>query len=254
VRLRDRLPGRLARVGQGRPGHAEVHRQRHQPLLRAVVQVPLDPAPLGVGGRDDLGAAPRQRLHPQRQLLSPARAEQRPPEHHVRLGNRTRRPRRRQQQRRRDQDRRDGGARSPARVAPEDAGEPERDRQRQPARRHKSPARPADRHGQQVIAKLPPGAGRPPRPQQPGEPGAAAARRPGQLDPEQLTEPRPLDLPAPPHQPRQQHRAGQGHGHIGARQVPRARGHGDQAPDRRAPEQHQEADQVVVPIEVMRSP
>ena len=33
-------------------GQAEVDRQRDQVLLRAVVDVALDPAPLGVGGRD----------------------------------------------------------------------------------------------------------------------------------------------------------------------------------------------------------
>ena len=40
---------RLWHFGETRPGHAEVHRQRDQPLLGAVVQVTLDPAALGVG-------------------------------------------------------------------------------------------------------------------------------------------------------------------------------------------------------------
>ena len=38
--------------------HPEVQRERHQPLLRAVVQVALDPPPLRVGGGDD----PRARV------------------------------------------------------------------------------------------------------------------------------------------------------------------------------------------------
>ena len=37
-------------------GHAQVQRERHEPLLCAVVQVALDPAPLGVGRGDDARA------------------------------------------------------------------------------------------------------------------------------------------------------------------------------------------------------
>ena len=52
VRLGDRLLRLLggARLG---PGHAQVDGEGHQPLLRAVVQVPLEAAPLGVGRVDD---------------------------------------------------------------------------------------------------------------------------------------------------------------------------------------------------------
>jgi hypothetical protein len=36
-------------------GHAQPHRERDQPLLSAVVQIPLQPPPLGVGGVDHPG-------------------------------------------------------------------------------------------------------------------------------------------------------------------------------------------------------
>ena len=44
-------------VGVGElAGEACAHRERDQVLLRAVVEVALDPAPLEVGGLDDAGA------------------------------------------------------------------------------------------------------------------------------------------------------------------------------------------------------
>jgi hypothetical protein len=49
------LGGRLRVVGQQVPGEAQVDGQRHQVLLGAVVQVPLDLAALGVGGGHDAG-------------------------------------------------------------------------------------------------------------------------------------------------------------------------------------------------------
>src|SRR4029450_3989467 len=39
----------LVRVGGAGAGHPQVHGQRDQPLLGAVVEVALDPAPFGVG-------------------------------------------------------------------------------------------------------------------------------------------------------------------------------------------------------------
>jgi len=42
------------------------------------VQIPLDPAALGVGRGDGVGPAAGQRLDPLRQLLAAARPEQRP--------------------------------------------------------------------------------------------------------------------------------------------------------------------------------
>jgi hypothetical protein len=38
-------------------GHAEQDCERGEPLLRAVVQVPREPLPLGVGGLDDAGSS-----------------------------------------------------------------------------------------------------------------------------------------------------------------------------------------------------
>ena len=55
---------RVGRVGERGAGHAEVHGQRDQPLLGAVVQVALDAAALGVGRGDELGPAAGQRLDP----------------------------------------------------------------------------------------------------------------------------------------------------------------------------------------------
>ena len=49
VRPVDQVPGRLGVVAELRLGPAEFHRQRDQPLLGAVVQVALDPLPLGLG-------------------------------------------------------------------------------------------------------------------------------------------------------------------------------------------------------------
>ena len=61
-RLVEQLGGRR-RVGvELVAGQAQVHGQRHQPLLGAVVEVALDPAPLGVAGLDD--AAPARRAAP----------------------------------------------------------------------------------------------------------------------------------------------------------------------------------------------
>ncbi len=56
-----------------RAGAAEVDRERRQPLLGAVVEIALDPPPLGDRGVDGLGALPRQLLDP----LGRAAAEER---------------------------------------------------------------------------------------------------------------------------------------------------------------------------------
>ena len=67
AQLLDRRPGRARPAARASPcraagvvgddvlGQAQVHGQRHQVLLGAVVQVALDPAALGVAGRDDAG-------------------------------------------------------------------------------------------------------------------------------------------------------------------------------------------------------
>ena len=61
-RLVEQLAGHL-RVGvELAARQAQVHGERHQPLLGAVVEVALDPAPLGVAGVDDAGARGAQLL------------------------------------------------------------------------------------------------------------------------------------------------------------------------------------------------
>jgi hypothetical protein len=100
VGLLDHLADLLGRVGQAGPGHAEVHGQGDQPALGPVVQVALDPAPLGVGGGDDLGPAAGQRLHPQGQLLAAAGSEQGPGSRLIGLGHRPGHPWRSPDQRR----------------------------------------------------------------------------------------------------------------------------------------------------------
>ena len=72
--LGDQRRGRLRVRREPRLGHAERERQRHEPLLGAVVQVALDPAALGVAGGDDAGARVAQAVDPLVQLHG-ARAE-----------------------------------------------------------------------------------------------------------------------------------------------------------------------------------
>ena len=57
-------PGRLGVALEQLLGHAEAHRQRDQPGLGAVVQVALEPAQLGRGVVDGLGARLGQHLRP----------------------------------------------------------------------------------------------------------------------------------------------------------------------------------------------
>ena len=58
----EHLGGRLGVVGEDVLGEAQVHREGHEVLLGAVVEVALDLAPLGVAGRDDAGARGAQVL------------------------------------------------------------------------------------------------------------------------------------------------------------------------------------------------
>jgi hypothetical protein len=59
------------------PGGIQGHAHRHQPGLRPVVQVTLDPADLGRSGVEGLGPGPRQLADPQRQLGRPGRRQHR---------------------------------------------------------------------------------------------------------------------------------------------------------------------------------
>jgi len=88
----------LGYLGHGGPGHAEVHRQRHQPLLGTVVQVPLQPAALGVGRVDHALPVAGQRVHPDRQLILAAAGQQPPDGRQVQRGGQLRDPRRGEQQ------------------------------------------------------------------------------------------------------------------------------------------------------------
>ena len=56
ARLADQLARALGVAVEALLGHAEVHRQRHEPRLGAVVQVALDPLQLGGRGVDRAGA------------------------------------------------------------------------------------------------------------------------------------------------------------------------------------------------------
>ncbi len=60
VGVGNRLAHRFRGVTEAGPGHAEVHGQGDQPLLRAIVQVALDPAAFGIDGGDDIGPAAGQ--------------------------------------------------------------------------------------------------------------------------------------------------------------------------------------------------
>ena len=85
AQLHERLLGLTVGLGDeplrvhrvlGGAGAAERHRQRDEPLLRAVVQVALDPAPLGVGGGDHAGAGLLQRVHAGGEALALTRLQQ----------------------------------------------------------------------------------------------------------------------------------------------------------------------------------
>ncbi len=62
ARLRDQLRRGRRVLGEPRPGDAKPERERDQPLLRTVVEVPLEPPPLGVAGLDDARTRRRQLL------------------------------------------------------------------------------------------------------------------------------------------------------------------------------------------------
>jgi hypothetical protein len=60
----DELAGGLRVLPEPLPGHPEVHGDRHEPLLGAVVEVALDPAALGLDGVDRLDPRLREGLDP----------------------------------------------------------------------------------------------------------------------------------------------------------------------------------------------
>ena len=200
--------GRRHVVAEGRAGHAQVHGQRHQPLLGAVVQVALDAAALGVGRGDDVGPAAGQRLHPQLQLLGrgsgraacgpPARRRWPPPlATHGAARNRA------------------ATSTSTARRAP---GQPARvggrDERRRPAGRHRDAAEQPDDQRQQEVAELAPGGRAAPGAGQPDRP---PARRPGRsrdLDAEHGPEPDPVHGAERAQPPQQRHRGDHRDDHV----------------------------------------
>ncbi len=62
ARLRDQLRRGRRVLGEPRPRDAKPERERDQPLLCTVVEVPLEPPPLGVAGLDDARTRRRQLL------------------------------------------------------------------------------------------------------------------------------------------------------------------------------------------------
>ena len=100
VSLGNGPPGGFRHPGETLAREAQVHGQRDQPLLGAIVQVALNPAALGIGRGDDVGAAAGQRFHPLRQLIGAARAQKPPRGGLVRRGHPPRQPGSRQEQRR----------------------------------------------------------------------------------------------------------------------------------------------------------
>jgi signal transduction histidine kinase len=111
VRARDQ---RERAVGVGvelllRP--PEVHAQRDEPLLGAVVQVAFDPAALGLGAVEGRGAAGVERFDLGLERVTPRRTEQVPARECTELPHRDRRPRGEQEHAdRADDGRRDRGA------------------------------------------------------------------------------------------------------------------------------------------------
>ncbi|MCW4601908.1 hypothetical protein ON003_10060 [Janibacter hoylei] len=96
VRLVDELGGGIRVAVDGLLGHAEGHRDRDHPLLRSVVQVALDPSPLGLHGVDGLAARLAQGVDPGRQVLDDlalVAAEEPAGEHDVDRGDEVRQER-----------------------------------------------------------------------------------------------------------------------------------------------------------------
>ncbi len=157
VGLLDGMPGGFGYVGEVGAGHAQVHREGDQPLLRAVVEVAFDAAAFSVGRGDDVGAASGQCLDPLRQLLTAAGTEQRAGGDLVDASHAPGQPRSRGQHGKRQQGHGQVDASRP--PAPELAGIRERESSSQPADRHQSAADASDDRCHEVVAELSPRGG-----------------------------------------------------------------------------------------------
>ena len=86
VGLLEQGPGVVRVTLEPRPGDAEFERQRHEPGLQPVVQVPFDPPPLRFRGLDGVRPRLTQVLDFGGKLPGTARSEQRAGERHVERG------------------------------------------------------------------------------------------------------------------------------------------------------------------------
>ena len=68
VRLVKQHSSRVGIIVVAGAGPAQIHRQRYQSLLRAIVQIAFDPTSLGFGGVDDAGATALERIDALREL------------------------------------------------------------------------------------------------------------------------------------------------------------------------------------------
>ena len=173
---------RAARRGERRAGHAEVEREGGEALLRAVVEVALDAAALGVGGVDDARARLLEVGDPRRQLLAAGLAEHRPHDREVEREEPAGQPRREQQREEADRRRRAQMRPTPSRTPPWQRDHLGADPRPQRGGHEHEAAAPAERHE--------PGRGR--------EQGGSDERVVGQLSPRR----RPAQPGSQPRQPR----------------------------------------------------
>ena len=198
MRVRHLIGGRPG--GQVKPGEAEAHRQRHQPLLRAVVQVPFNPPPFGFEGVDQTGAGLRhlRQLH-----VQVGRGGQQPPGEpalsHRERGHQVGAADQQDQPGRDGRRRLQRGADRHPRPEPPVSAERDRQRRRDQGQRnhhrrdrHGQVKRPQQRHEDHRVAELPPGRRLPAAGRQPA-PRARAGR-----DAVRIGDRRRIDEPEPP--------------------------------------------------------
>ena len=216
-------------VGEPGLGPAQVHGQRHQPLLRAVVQVPLDPAAFCLGRIHHPGPALLQFGDPLGLVGAATRADQVAGHRDVQAGQPLGQPRGHGQQEQPEHgaghhlaevgDRR--GNMPFVQQPPAEQRQPEQRQRERPGRGDDEPLGDAEREADHRVAELAAGGplGHQP-PQPPPQAGARAQidRRGGQPHAEQHGEPGPLEpaeLQAQPEHGDQHRQAGQEEPHRG---------------------------------------